>query len=447
MLNKINKLLFFPFKKVSLTFKITLWYTTFIVLLIGSLIIGTFFVSDSVVESEAKKRLIDEVVEISSGADKFTPYEDGVTLSVYDKDGNLVAGSVPRNFKVNDFSLGAISEYKDVNHNKYLYYDSETSSARLGNGKYVRGIVQVTNNINGWILPIIISIGSPFIIMIIMYGGYLIIRSSLKPVRDMTKTAEAIANSNDLSKRIYIEEGNDEVHKLGKVFNEMLETLENSSKRERQFSSDVSHELRTPISVIMAESEYGSKYTDSIEEAKESFSAIERQSKRMTSMINQILELARLDSRLEIPKQKFQLSDKIKHTLEDYKILFDNKNIKLSITIEENISIYANEALIMRMIDNLLSNALKYAETEVTVCLAKRNRIIFEVADDGIGISDKEKINIWNRFYKVDKSRTTTEDNSSGLGLSITKKIVELHDGKIAIIDNKPNGARFVVNL
>ena len=447
MLNKNKKLSFFPFKKVSLTFKITLWYTTFIVLLIGSLIIGTFFVSDSVVESEAKKRLIDEVVEISSGADKFTPYEDGVTLSVYDKDGNLVAGSVPRNFKVNDFSLGAISEYKDVNHNKYLYYDSETSSARLGNGKYVRGIVQVTNNINGWILPIIISIGSPFIIMIIMYGGYLIIRSSLKPVRDMTKTAEAIANSNDLSKRIYIEEGNDEVHKLGKVFNEMLETLENSSKRERQFSSDVSHELRTPISVIMAESEYGSKYTDSIEEAKESFSAIERQSKRMTSMINQILELARLDSRLEIPKQKFQLSDKIKHTLEDYKILFDNKNIKLSITIEENISIYANEALIMRMIDNLLSNALKYAETEVTVCLAKRNRIIFEVADDGIGISDKEKINIWNRFYKVDKSRTTTEDNSSGLGLSITKKIVELHDGKIAIIDNKPNGARFVVNL
>ena len=447
MLNKNKKLLFFPFKKVSLTFKITLWYTTFIVLLIGSLIIGTFFVSDSVVESEAKKRLIDEVVEISSGADKFTSYEDGVTLSVYDKDGNLVAGSVPRNFKVNDFSLGAISEYKDVNHNKYLYYDSETSSARLGNGKYVRGIVQVTNNINGWILPIIISIGSPFIIMIIMYGGYLIIRSSLKPVRDMTKTAEAIANSNDLSKRIYIEEGNDEVHKLGKVFNEMLETLENSSKRERQFSSDVSHELRTPISVIMAESEYGAKYTDSVEDAKESFDVIERQSKRMTSMINQILELARLDSRLEIPKQKFQLSDKIKHTLEDYKILFDNKNIKLSITIEENISIYANEALIMRMIDNLLSNALKYAETEVTVCLVKRNRIIFEVADDGIGINDEEKINIWNRFYKVDKSRTTTEDNSSGLGLSITKKIVELHDGKIAIIDNKPNGARFIVNL
>ena len=447
MLNRIKKLSIFSFRKVSLTFKITLWYTTFIVLLIGSLIVGTFLVSDSVVEKNSEKRLIEEVTEISTGRDKFTPFEDGVTLSVYDKDGNLVAGSVPRNFKVNDFSLGVISEYKDVTNNKYLYYDLETSSARLGNGKYVRGVVQITNNINGWILPLIISIGSPFVIIVIMYGGYLIIRSSLKPVRDMTETADAIAKSNDLSKRISIEDGADEVHKLGKVFNEMLETLENSSKRERQFSSNVSHELRTPISVIMAESEYGTKYTDSVEDAKESFDVIERQSKRMTSMINQILELARLDSRLEIPKEELNLSNRIKYTLEDYKILFDNRNIKLSLNIEENIIVNANEALIMRMIDNLLSNALKYTQTEVKVCLAKRNRIILEVADNGIGINDNEKKHIWDRFYKVDKTRTTTEDNSSGLGLSITKKIVELHNGKIAVLDNKPKGTKFVVNL
>lgn len=447
MLNKNKKLSFFLFKKVSLTFKITLWYTTFIVLLIGTLIGVTFFVSDSVAESSGKKKLVEEVTEISSGEDSFTPFEDGVTLSVYDKDGNLIAGAIPRNFKVNEFSLGAISEYKDENNSKYLYYDSETSSTRLGNGKYVRGVIQVSNNITGWFLPIIILLGSPFVILVIMYGGYLIIRSSLRPVRDMTETADVIAKSNDLTKRIHIEDGTDEVHKLGKVFNEMLETLENASKRERQFSSDVSHELRTPISVIMAESEYGAKYTDSVEDAKESFDVIERQSKRMTSMINQILELSRLDSRLEITKEELLLSDKIKHTLEDYKILFDNKNIKLSITIEEDISIYANEALIMRMIDNLLSNALKYAETEVTVCLARRNRIILEVADDGIGISDEEKKLIWDRFYKVDKSRTTTEDNSSGLGLSITKKILELHDGRIAVLDNKPKGTRFVVNL
>lgn len=447
MLNRVKRIRLFPFKKVSLTFKITLWYTTFIVLLIGSLVVGVFFVGDSVIESSSKKKLIEEVTEISTGSDNFTPFEDGVTLSIYDKDGNLIAGSVPKNFKVNEFSLSTISEYKDTDSNKYLYYDLESSSNKLGNGKYVRGVVKVSNNITGWILPLVILLGSPIVIAIIMYGGYLIIKNSLKPVRTMTETAVTIATSNDLSKRINIDKGSDEIHELGSVFNEMLDSLEKTSKRERQFSSDVSHELRTPISVIMAESEYGKKHTDSLEEAKESFEVIDRQSKRMTVMINQILELARLDSKIEITKEEILFSDKLKKTLKDYEILFNNKNIKLTQDIEDNIKVFGNEILIMRMIDNLLSNALKYAKSEVNIVLAKKNSIILEVADDGIGISDEEKVNIWNRFYKVDKSRTTTEDNSSGLGLSITKKIIDLHNWKIGVLDNNPNGAKFVVNL
>ena len=430
MLNKIKRIKFYPHKKVSLTFKITLWYTTFIVLLIGSLVAGAFFVGDNAIEKNSKKKLIEEVTEIANGSDSFTAYEDGITLSVYDKDGNLIAGTVPKKFKVNDFSIGVTTEYKDTSNNRYIYYDLESSSNKLGNGKYVRGVVQVSKNITGWILPLIIILGSLIVIVIIMYGGYLIIKNSLKPVRDMTETAATIATSNDLSKRINIDKGSDEIHKLGSVFNEMLDSLEKSSKRERQFSSDVSHELRTPISVIMAESEYGKKHTDSLEEAKESFEVIDRQSKRMTVMINQILELARLDSKIEITKEEILFSDKLKKILEDYEILFNNKNIKL-----------------MRMIDNLLSNALKYAKSEVNIVLAKKNSIILEVADDGIGISDEEKVNIWNRFYKVDKSRTTTEDNSSGLGLSITKKIIDLHNWKIGVLDNNPNGAKFVVNL
>ena len=164
-------------------------------------------------------------------------------------------------------------------------------------------------------------------------------------------------------------------------------------------------------------------------------------------MINQILELARLDSKIEITKEEILFSDKLKKTLKDYEILFNNKNIKLTQDIEDNIKVFGNEILIMRMIDNLLSNALKYAKSEVNIVLAKKNSIILEVADDGIGISDEEKVNIWNRFYKVDKSRTTTEDNSSGLGLSITKKIIDLHNWKIGVLDNNPNGAKFVVNL
>lgn len=447
MLKKIKEIIFKPFRRITLTFKITLWYTIFIVILLTSIILGTFFVSDSVVESSGKKKLIEEVTEISNGKENFTAFEDGVTLSLYDKDGNLIAGSIPKNFDVRDFSLGVVTYYTDSNNNKYMYYDIETNSEKFANGKYVRGIVQISSGQTSWYLPFAIIAGSPIIILIITYGGYLIIRSSLKPVREMIETAETISNSADLSKRITIEDGKDEVHKLALVFNEMLESLERVSMRERQFSSDVSHELRTPISVIVAESEYGTKYIDTVDEAKESFAVIERQSKRMTIMINQILEMTRLDNRLEIPKEFFDLSSCLEETLEDYKKLFETKDIQLITNIEDNITLLGNQVLLIRLIDNLVSNALKYANSKIWISIAKRNTIIIEVSDDGRGIADDEKAYIWDRFYKVDKSRSISEDNSSGLGLPISKKIVELHGGKIVALDNKPQGAKFVINL
>ena len=447
MLKKIKEIIFKPFRRITLTFKITLWYTIFIVILLSSIILGTFFVSDSVVESSGKKKLIEEVTEISNGKENFTAFEDGVTLSLYDKDGNLIAGSIPKNFDVRDFSLGVVTYYTDSNNNKYMYYDIETNSEKFANGKYVRGIVQISSGQTSWYLPFAIIAGSPIIILIITYGGYLIIRSSLKPVREMIETAETISNSTDLSKRITIEDGKDEVHKLALVFNEMLESLERASMRERQFSSDVSHELRTPISVIMSESEYGTKYIDTVDEAKESFEVIERQSKRMTIMINQILEMARLDNRLEIPKEYFDLSSCLEETLEDYKKLFETKDIQLITNIEDNITLFGNQSLLICLIDNLVSNALKYANSKIWISIAKRNNIIIEVSDDGRGIADDEKAYIWDRFYKVDKSRSISEDNSSGLGLPISKKIVELHNGKIVALDNKPQGAKFVINL
>ena len=447
MLKKIKEIIFKPFRRITLTFKITLWYTIFIVILLTAIILGTFFVSDSVVESSGKKKLIEEVTEISNGKENFTAFEDGVTLSLYDKDGNLIAGSIPKNFDVRDFSLGVVTYYTDSNNNKYMYYDIETNSEKFANGKYVRGIVQISSGQTSWYLPFAIIAGSPIIILIITYGGYLIIRSSLKPVREMIETAETISNSADLSKRITIEDGKDEVHKLALVFNEMLESLERASMRERQFSSDVSHELRTPISVIVAESEYGTKYIDTVDEAKESFAVIKRQSKRMTIMINQILEMARLDNRLEIPKEFFDLSSCLEETLEDYKKLFETKDIQLITNIEDNITLFGNQPLLIRLVDNLISNALKHATSKIWISMAKRNSIIIEISDDGRGIADDEKAYIWDRFYKVDKSRSISEDNSSGLGLPISKKIVELHGGKIVALDNKPQGAKFIINL
>lgn len=436
-----------PFKKISLTLKITLWYTTFIVLLLGTIVAGTFFVGNKIIDNASKRDLVKEVSKIAEGHEDFSSFEDGVTLSLYDEKGNLIAGTVPKNFSVTELNAGNISEYTDNQDNKYAYYDIVTDSPYLGNAKYVRGVIQISEGKTNWLIPISITLISPIVIFIIMYGGYRIINSSLKPVRDMTKTAKDISSSSDLSKRLKLNEGEDEVHQLGKVFNEMLDTLERSAANEKRFSSDVSHELRTPVSVIKAESEYALKYADSVEEAKESFEVIERHSSRMTVMINQILEISRLDSDTKIEKQKVDLSKLVEKHLSDQFKIFEMKGIELSIDIKENINVLGNEALLMRVLDNLTSNALKYADTTVKVNLFEGDSVVLEVVDDGRGIEDSEKKNIWNRFYKIDKSRTVTEDNSSGLGLSIVKKIVEIHRGEIFIFDNKPSGAKFVVNF
>ena len=437
-------------KNIPITVKVTIWYTIFISILLTTIIGGAFFVKNTVGEEVNKRDLADTVTKIANARDKFKPYDDGVSLALYDSNNNIVAGYLPETFQADtNFEVGKVKEYTDSNNSTYYYYDAKINSSKIVNASYVRGIVQISKaNEQSNFLLIGSIILSPILILIISYGGYRIIKNAFKPVREMTKTAEEISKSSDLSKRITIEEGRDEIHKLATVFNSMLETLEKSSIREKKFSSDVSHELRTPVAVIRAESEYGVKYTDNVEEAKEGFEVIERQSKRMTDMINQILELSRLDNYSKnIEKNNIDFSQLLETTVEDYKKMFSQKNITITSNIEKDITLLANRALLERVVDNLISNATKFTDTIITINLCKKEKIIFEVIDDGIGIEDEEKERIWDRFYKVDKSRTTTEDNSSGLGLAITKKIIELHNGQIKVTDNNPKGTRFVVEI
>ena len=438
------------FRNIPITIKVTIWYTIFITFLLSSIIGGAFFIKEKVGDEVNKKELTDTVTKVANGRDKFKPYDDGVSLALYDENNNLIGGYIPENFSIsNSLEYGVVKEFTANDGSKYLYYDVKITGGKNQQAKFVRGVIQtskVKEQTNFLLIGAIIL--SPLLILIISYGGYRIIKNAFKPVREMTKTAEEISKSSDLSKRITIEEGRDEVHKLATVFNSMLETLEKSSIREKKFSSDVSHELRTPVAVIRAESEYGVKYTDNVEEAKESFEVIERQSKRMTTMINQILELSRLDNDSQnIEKSELNFSQLLLTTIDDYKKIFSEKNIVINSNIESNINLIANRALIERVVDNLLSNAMKFTNSEIVINLYKKDKVVFEVIDNGIGIEDKEKEKIWDRFYKVDKSRTTTEDNSSGLGLPITKKIIELHGGTIKVKDNNPKGTRFVVEI
>ena len=446
MKNKINKI----WENFPITVKITLWYTAFIVILIAIMLTGSFTIADKMTGDLNQRELMESVVEMASemvsNPDEFDDFDDGIYFVKYNNAGIEMAGMSPRGFDLTlNFSENTVKTY-EKDGGKFYYFDKKINTPE---GEWVRGIIPVnklTNEVNRMLLIILIS--SPLLLLIIVYGGYKIIKKALNPVAKISGTASEIQKNGDFSKRIEIDEGKDEIHKMATAFNEMLNSLENSYIREKQFSSDVSHELRTPVSVILTESQYSLEYADTLEEAKDSFSVIQRQAKRMSKLINQIMELSKIEKQITIDLQKMNFSETVQKILDDYKNLLSEKNIKISKGIEQNIFINGNKVMIERLLDNLLNNAMKFTKDEISVKLYSENEsCIMEIEDNGIGISDEDKKLIWGRFYQVNDSRNKKVNKGFGLGLSLVAKIIEQHNASIAVESELNKGTKFVTKF
>ena len=446
MKNKINKI----WENFPITVKITLWYTAFIVILIAIMLTGSFTVADKMTGDLNQRELMESVVEMASemvsNPDEFDDFDDGIYFVKYNNAGIEMAGMSPRGFDLTlNFSENTVKTY-EKDGGKFYYFDKKINTPE---GEWVRGIIPVnklTNEVNRMLLIILIS--SPLLLLIIVYGGYKIIKKALNPVAKISGTASEIQKNGDFSKRIEIDEGKDEIHKMATAFNEMLNSLENSYIREKQFSSDVSHELRTPVSVILTESQYSLEYADTLEEAKDSFSVIQRQAKKMSELINQIMELSKIEKQIIIPTKKINFSEIIEKILLDYKNLIDKKNIKISKEIEENIFIIGDKIMIERLLDNLLNNAMKFTKNEIKIKLYSENEnCILEVEDNGIGMSEEFKNLIWGRFYQINDSRNKKINKGFGLGLFLVSKIIEQHNAVINVESELNKGTKFIAKF
>ena len=446
MKNKINKI----WENFPITVKITLWYTAFIVILIAIMLTGSFTIADKMTGDLNQRELMESVVEMASemvsNPDEFDDFDDGIYFVKYNNAGIEMAGMSPRGFDLTlNFSENTVKTY-EKDGGKFYYFDKKINTPE---GEWVRGIIPVnklTNEVNRMLLIILIS--SPLLLLIIVYGGYKIIKKALNPVAKISGTASEIQKNGDFSKRIEIDEGKDEIHKMATAFHEMLNSLENSYIREKQFSSDVSHELRTPVSVILTESQYSLEYADTLEEAKDSFSVIQRQAKKMSELINQIMELSKIEKQIIIPTKKINFSEIIEKILLDYKNLIDKKNIKISKEIEENIFIIGDKIMIERLLDNLLNNAMKFTKNEIKIKLYSENEnCILEMEDNGIGMSEEFKNLIWGRFYQINDSRNKKINKGFGLGLFLVSKIIEQHNAVINVESELNKGTKFIAKF
>jgi two-component system OmpR family sensor kinase len=346
------------------------------------------------------------------------------------------------------YGFHAIDDGKDktfyaVYYTAAIVYNSETIGAVL----FADDIQDVVETTRHFVVILIIISASACLVMVLIslvFSEYI-----TRPINELKKVALSISRGN-LRQRIKVT-GKSEIAELANTFNTMSEKLENMDRERSEFVSNASHELKTPLSSmkILIESLL---YQDNVDEGiyKEFLSDINREIDRLNETITGLLMLAKTDSEAEVlTLNKILLSELVYKAVAALKPIANGKNVTLSYTVNNEIEIQCDALKIMQAVMNLIDNAVKYTDEggHVWVTLQKSgaNAAII-VKDDGCGIPEKEIVQLFDRFYRIDKARSR-DTGGSGLGLHISRKIALLHGGSIDVQSEEGKGSIFTLYL
>ena len=244
--------------------------------------------------------------------------------------------------------------------------------------------------------------------------------------------------------------GNDEISSLGREFNALTEQLETNETQRRRFVSDASHELKTPLASIrlLSDSILQTEQMDS-ETEREFVADIRAEADRLQRTTEKLLDLSRLDDGVQLVSEPVDLKQITLDTLPGLMPLARENRILLEPVLDDGCVIMANSEDMIHVIYNLVENAIKYNVPggNVLIRLSQDEEIVtLSVADSGIGIPETDRLNIFTRFYRVDKARSRAS-GGSGLGLSIVHDAVIAHNGSIRVGNNKPQGSIFIITF
>lgn len=442
-------------KRFSIKIKITLWYLLLMVIMMVMVLGFIVAISNSVTSQTAINQISAAVhsnleqLDMTDGklqvGEDFRFYQSGIYTVVYSSNETLLAGQLPLDFnEVGEFENG---ETRIVSVGDEDFYVLDLWRAfGWDKGVWVRGIMEVPEGMTMIEnLLMMAGVAMPLFILLSTLGGYWIAKRAFRPLEEIIATSDSINEAADLSARIETPTGNNEFTRLAKTFDRMFERLEASFEAEKQFTADASHELRTPISVIKGACEYGMKYDETPEERQETITMIHRQAEKMSTLVSELLSMTRLDQGTERANfTEADLSALTKSICQEQ----TEEGYTLHCDIEENIIALIDVSLISRLLQNLLDNAVKYGRPNggiwVSLC-KKEGEIQLSVKDDGMGIPAEHREKIWQRFYQADPSRSG--DNGAGLGLSMVKKIAEIHGGYMSLTSEEGKGSTFTLHL
>ncbi len=296
-------------------------------------------------------------------------------------------------------------------------------------------------------LSLLLFLLLPLTVVLTGIAGAFLAKVALKPVNQMIDTIHQITAEN-LKLRIEVPNSKDEIQALAVTFNEMIIRLDESFSSQKQFMEDISHELKTPLAVLKGELEVTLKKARSATEYETILVSSLEEVNRLVRIVENLLTLARFDTKtVTLHKEPLDLNDLAAIALDDIRVLAEQKKIALNVRAQGSLFFNGDRNQIRRLMLNLLDNAIKYTANggTISVDLSEANHLIkIEIVDTGIGIPAEELPRIFDRFYRVDKSRSSS---GFGLGLSIAKSIVEAHEGRIEVKAASPQGSVFTIFL
>lgn len=293
----------------------------------------------------------------------------------------------------------------------------------------------------GFILPIILILS--------VIGGNFLIYKSFLPIENILSQLKKI-NANDLSARLNSSKNEDEINQLVNEVNSLLKRLEASFEKISQFSSDASHELKTPLTIIRGEIEIALRKERSIDEYKDALNSSLNEIIIIEQTINDLLFLAKNEKDLIIDKQEtFYFDEIVDESINEIKSFANLHKIDIKFILEDTIEFNGYSNLLKIAIKNILKNAIQFSHKNSQVIVKNYKKDGFfniSVQDFGIGIEQNEQIKIFEKFYRTDKSRNKNS-GGTGLGMSILKKIVDIHGGIINIYSKEDFGTTITISF
>jgi two-component system sensor histidine kinase ArlS len=448
----------FKSRRLSISKKLTLIYSAILLSILIVFTLLTFFsirnliIRDNEASLASSTDMICNYIISTKSVDQANlnkmNLSQGVNFCIFDKYGSLIYSNRqgPSIMEKHQGKRGKGFGREDFDHDRENVYMDRTVNIN-GTDYYVqvaKGFEDIGAK-TGTLAEILVITGLLGTLVAFISGSFLS-KKLLKPIQDITNTAKEIT-SKSLDKRIAANGADDEIKDLADTFNAMIERLERDFEKQRRFVSDASHELRTPLSVIHGHVNMLNRWgKDDPEVLKSSLSTLKSETENMNRLIENLLYLAKGDNNvLTIAKEEFSVSTLLKEVIDE--TLLNHSEYNISADCEDKLIIKTDYNALKQVLRILMDNSLKFSTPpgEIKIDAEKEEKgVSIIVQDKGVGIPSESLPYIFDRFYRVDESRTKAT-GGSGLGLSIAKQIVTSLNGRISAQSELGKGTKFTV--